>query len=156
MKTLKAEEEEEKKKMEIDASTLGPSSAKRLREYGDDEPAPVQEFDDYVERHDGQSEPSSKRQKQSNHLLPGYSQVSFQIFPEEIRNISPGMITPPVDCPGANEASGLRAAQNLPKQSTSGPILQLDSQSLGIEIVEARNISFGGNMQGMYLHFRRM
>jgi hypothetical protein len=143
--------------MEIGASTLKPSSAKRLREYGGGEPAPVQEFDDCVEQHDRQPIPLGKRQKQSSHLLPSYSQVSFQLFPEEVRNISARMITTSVDFPGANnEASDLRAAQNLPEQSISGPNLRLDSQSLGIANVEARNISFDGNMQGMHPHFRLM
>lgn len=133
--------------MEIGASTLKPSSAKRLREYGGDEPAPVQEFDDRVEQHDRQPIPLGKRQKQSSHLLPS----SFQLFPEEARNISA------VDFPRANnEASDLRAAPNSPEQSISGPNLQLDSQSLGIANAEARNISFDGNMQGMHPHFRLM
>jgi hypothetical protein len=50
-----------------------------------------------------------------------------------------------------------RGAQNLPKESVSGQIIQLDSQSQAIASVEAGNIIFDGNMQGMPLsHYRRM
>jgi hypothetical protein len=156
MQILKEEAKQESMNMTLES---GSGNAKRLRGNGDDGFGPVQEFDDCVQQDDNQSKPLSKRQKRSNPLLLDYSQVprNIQIFSEGVHNISAGMTTPPVDSHEANnESSDLREVRNLSEESTSVPILQLDSQPLVIANMDARSISLDGNMQGMRLHFGRL
>jgi hypothetical protein len=145
-------DKEEKQKGITTSSGNNPRSAKRLRGVEDEELALVREFDDCVQRHDNQSEPLSKHQEQSNFLYCDSSQGSRDT--QRIFEVSAGMNNPTMHSPEANnEASVLREAPNISEQNTSVPTTQLDSHSLVIPNVEARNISLDGNMQGIRPHY---